>query len=579
MFIKLFLPVAGSLAAYGLYQIFNLLFQELFSPLRHLPGPKCTNFFYGNLKEIGESANAALREQWVQEYGPTLRYRGLFGMTRLYTHDTKALNHFLTHSNIYQKPEGTRYNLSRIVGPGVLVVEGDIHRQQRKIMNPAFGAPQVRELTPIFVEKAMELRDIWASQAAKSSSGVRVDVLSWLNKATLDIIGLAGFNYEFNSLASKTPTELAAAFSDIFESGSKIDTMRILQTRVPAFRFIRTKLDRVIEKSQAVMGRIGLQLLQQSKNEMSQSGTFEKGGRARDLLSLLVRANTSRDIPANQRLSDKDVLAQVPTFLVAGHETTSVGTTWALYALTQNVAAQTRLRNELLAVPTDEPTMDELNALPYLDCVVREALRVHAPVPSTVRVATRDDVVPLAQPFTDIHGTVHETIRVSKGQTIMIPILAMNRDKGIWGPDASEFRPERWESPVSNSLPGIWGHILSFIGGPRACIVCLSLLPISPRCTRSLMNILHCSGIPFLPHRVSSVVHVTCPSRSLLTTGPGTPGRKPSCSPSSAPSSSRLPFPPADVGTKTRVVQRPFIRSEPERGNQMPLLIKPYIRS
>jgi hypothetical protein len=97
----------------------------------------------------------------------------------------------------------------------------------------------------------------------------------------------------------------------------------------------RTKVDRVMEKSQAVMRRIGLQLLQESKNEMAENGTFEKG-RSRDLLSLLVRANTSKDIPASQRLSDEDVLArelflsahaaslmsiiEVPTFLVAGHE-------------------------------------------------------------------------------------------------------------------------------------------------------------------------------------------------------------------------------------------------------------------
>jgi cytochrome P450 len=57
--------------------------------------------------------------------------------------------------------------------------------------------------------------------------------------------------------------------------------------------------------------------------------------------------------------------------------------TWALFALTQNPMAQARLREELLSIPTDRPTMDELNALPYLDCVVRETLRMYAPVPAT----------------------------------------------------------------------------------------------------------------------------------------------------------------------------------------------------
>jgi len=55
--------------------------------------------------------------------------------------------------------------------------------------------------------------------------------------------------------------------------------------------------------------------------------------------------------------------------------------------------------------------MDELNALPYLDYVVRETLRVHAPVPSTIRIAMKDDILPLNTPFTDKKGKVHDGIR------------------------------------------------------------------------------------------------------------------------------------------------------------------------
>ncbi|KAJ7253334.1 cytochrome P450 [Mycena haematopus] len=534
MFLKLLFSVAGSLGAYALYQIFKVIYQEFNSPIKFLPGPKSTHLLYGNL--------SVLHEQWVREYGSTLKYKGADSfhtckiLTRLYTIDILALNHFLTNSYIYQKPAPARYNLSRIVGPGVLVAEGDVHRQQRKIMvmirviirngsrfrfqNPAFGAPQIRELTGIFVQKSIELRDIWASQIARSGESSRVDALTWLSKATLDIIGLAGFNYNFNSLASEEQTELGAAFATTFQAGQRMNILRMLQIWIPAFRLIRTNVDRVMENSQAVMRRIGLQLLQESKDEMAQNGTFEKG-RSRDLLSLLVRANTSKDLPASQRLSDEDVLAQVPTFLVAGHETT--GTTWALFALTQNLAAQTRLRNELLTLDTDEPTMDELNALPYLDCVVRETLRIHAPVPATMRVATQDDIVPLAQPFTDIRGIVHETLKVTKGQTIMIPILAMNRDPAIWGPDSTEFIPERWESEISSPLPGVWGHMLSFLGGPRACIT-----------AHSHIFIFRMKALLFTLVRAFEF---------------------------------------------ELAVPRPIIRSDPQAGNQMPLLIKPHIRS
>lgn len=88
----------------------------------------------------------------------------------------------------------------------------------------------------------------------------------------------------------------------------------------------------------------------------------------------------------------------------------STATTWALFALTQNLEAQNKLRNELLAVGTDNPTMDELNALPYLDGVVRETLRVHAPVASTVRIAIQDDVLPLGEPIKDKYGRMMDGI-------------------------------------------------------------------------------------------------------------------------------------------------------------------------
>jgi cytochrome P450 len=58
----------------------------------------------------------------------------------------------------------------------------------------------------------------------------------------------------------------------------------------------------------------------------------------------------------------------------------STAASWALYAIAENPEIQTRLRNELLAVDNDNPTMEDLNALPYLDCVVRETLRAHSPV-------------------------------------------------------------------------------------------------------------------------------------------------------------------------------------------------------
>ncbi|KAJ6488895.1 cytochrome P450 [Mycena sanguinolenta] len=539
MFLKLVASLLGAAGAYTVYWILQALYNEFTTPFRYLRGPPSKHWFWGNFKEFIEDESSGLEERCFREYGRTIKFHQFFNRTAIHTSDTKAIHHVLTNTHIYQKSEGSRFSLGRIVGPGILVVEDDQHKQQRKIMNPAFGVPQIRELTEIFVDKSIQLRDIWAAQVAKSDIGVvRVEVLSWLSKATLDIIGLAGFNYKINALGAEegaAPNELAEAFETLFAAESGFSIVRFVQTQFRILRYIPLKRDKIIVAAQATMKRIGRQLLADSKREIAEHGTFTGTGRARDLLSLLVKSNTAKDLPASQRLSDDDVIAQVPTFLVAGHETTSTAVTWALFALTQKPHVQARLREELFSVLTDRPTMDEFNALPYLDCVVRETLRMHAPVPATSRIALKDDILPLAEPVTDTRGVVHETLRFRKGEMLFIPIVAMNRDVEIWGPDAMEFIPERWEAPIpgASAIPGIWGHMLTFHGGPRSCI-----------------------GFRFALVEMKAIIFTLIRAFEF-----------------------ELAVPIEEMSQKgNAIVQRPIVITDREAGNQLPLLVKPVAR-
>ena len=121
------------------------------------------------------------------------------------------------------------------------------------------------------------------------------------------------------------------------------------------------------------------------------------------------------------------ILSEIPTFIVAGHETTryvhhgssdtdskswcSVTMSWALYALSQNKEVQRKLREEIFNISTENPTMDDLNGLPYMDAVVRETLRLYPAVASILRQAGKDDCIPLSKPFTDKKGIVRNEIR------------------------------------------------------------------------------------------------------------------------------------------------------------------------
>ncbi|KAK7042020.1 cytochrome P450 [Favolaschia claudopus] len=532
--------VAVALGVYAIYTISKLLYDELTSPLRKLPGPKSDHWMLGNRQQMFKNFDGQ-EGRWTKEYGRNIRINGFFGFSNLYTTDTKAIQHVLSHSYIYQKPAQGRYSLGRIVGPGVLVVEEDEHKKQRRIMNPAFGPTHLRALTSLFVEKSKQLRDIWTAKATQSGGSVKLNVIPEFSTAALDIIGKAGFNYDFKSLGSapshgrgNVRDELHEAFTKVSAVGDMAKTLLgFLRMTFPLLRPIlpKTKIDYTIDTAQGTMRRIGMGLLEESKR---QAMAGAESHTARDLLSLLVRANMDKDIPESQRMSDDDVLAQVPTFLVAGHETTSTAASWTIYELAKNPELQSRLREDLLSLDNDTPSMDDLNSLPYLDCVVRETLRANAPVPITFRTAMRDDIIPLGTPYTDRNGLVHDTLEIRKGQWIVIPILSVNRDPDIWGADSLEYIPERWQRTpsISTNIPGVWSQMLSFLGGPRACI-----------------------GFRF------SIIELKALLFTLVRT-----------------LEFELAVPAGDVGrTITPIVQLPIVRSDVDAGSQLPVLIKPFV--
>ncbi|CAG7850455.1 SubName: Full=Related to Cytochrome P450 {ECO:0000313/EMBL:CCA72147.1} [Serendipita indica DSM 11827] len=458
-----------------------MILRPRFSPMRALKGPSGGSLFFGHLKLAGnQQPVGAWHRAQLKKYGHVLCYKGFMNQDRLLTTDLKAIQHILTNSAIYHKPYEARYSLSRLLGRGLLFAEGNEHRRQRRIMastfladimnlsdmpqNPAFGTLNIRDMTEIFLSKSAELCAAMSKSIGKTPGveQTRLNMLEYLSSTTLDIIGLAGFHYRFNSIKhlaenQRDDNELAVAFSQIFS----------VMTRHPLIGFLKDRK----EKQQDNSGHWS------PAHARKKAALLSSGGKAqsKDLLTLLIKANLTEandGTSIDRSMTDEEVMNQIPTFLVAGHETTSTATTWALYTLSTRKDIQNKLRDELSAFPHDAPTMDELNSLPYLDRFVREALRYHSVVSGTVRVAVEDDIIPLDKPFEDRFGKLHSEIVVKKGDTMMIPIRVINTLEEIWGPDAEEFNPDRWIDPPeqSGAIPSSWGNQLSFLGGPRSCI-------------------------------------------------------------------------------------------------------------
>ncbi|KAH9905515.1 uncharacterized protein B0H18DRAFT_1220702 [Fomitopsis serialis] len=152
------LSVCSVLVVYALWKLAHIIAAPYRSSLRYLPAPPSSSWLYGNLKDISAAEARSLHERWVEQYGNTITYKGLLNANILYTIDTRAVNHILSHSVDYCKPAPVRFALSQLLGKGLLFVEGDQHHQQRRVMNPAFGPGQIRELTDIFILKANKVR-------------------------------------------------------------------------------------------------------------------------------------------------------------------------------------------------------------------------------------------------------------------------------------------------------------------------------------------------------------------------------------------------------------------------------------
>lgn len=99
--------------------------------------------------------------------------------------------------------------------------------------------------------------------------------------------------------------------------------------------------------------------------------------------------------------------------LLAGHETTSSTVTWLLYDLAkpEYASVQEKIRAEVNAVLSDQPSMDELNSLQYLDAVTREALRKNPVVTATIRTAAHDSVLPVSKPIVGRDGNERNEIQ------------------------------------------------------------------------------------------------------------------------------------------------------------------------
>ncbi|KAG2364259.1 cytochrome P450 [Suillus spraguei] len=439
-----------------------------------LRGPPRTSFIYGVSHDLSSSQDyAAMYERWATEYGVAYMIPSVLGQSRIVLCDPRAIAHFYARDTwTYVQMPLTTVIREALIGRGLLWAEGEAHRRQRKALTPAFSNAAIRKLTSVFYDSAYKVKGAWdvVIESSKDSDAV-IEVQNWMNHVSLDTVGIAGFSHDFGSLDGKrsSVTEVFGSFNNNQQASAVNQTLFLLASAFPVIIKTPSKRKNLIKKLSATMGEICNELLIRSRQEkdVDMSGKDEE----KSIIGLLIKSE-SQD--AELHMSEEEVMAQMKVLLLAGYETTSISLTWALIELSRHPDVQTSLREELLAFGPD-PTYDQFKAnLPYLDAVVHEVLRLHPPLGVFTRVAAVDDVIPLSEPVCTVSGKMIDSISVAKGTLITISTAAINRSSTIWGPDAKEFKPDRWltEDGITGKAKEVQGHrhLLTFVDGPRTCL-------------------------------------------------------------------------------------------------------------
>jgi cytochrome P450 len=308
-----------------------------------------------------------------------------------------------------------------LLGEGLLTSEDELHRQQRKLIQPVFHHGNLKDIAVIMRERARQRVESWRA-------GQTLNLNQEMHALTLTIVGEALFGTDVGERTDRV-SELMETVMETF--------FLFMSPLAPFFEFFgHPKLQRAAKARRELSAIVQTMIDERRKTNQTR----------KDLLALLFAA---QDPETGLGMSDEQLRDEVMTLFLAGHETTANALGWTIYLLTQHpdiaerlVAATDDLESELWVKDDD-----------LLSQVVRESLRLYPPVWAVGRRAIQD---------LQIGGT-----EVPKGAIVLACQWALHRcDKYFSNP--TRFDPDRWTAEFQRTLPKY--AFFPFGGGPRSCI-------------------------------------------------------------------------------------------------------------
>jgi len=277
------------------------------SPLHHLPSPPGERFPIGHLDfNKGKPPTGNVEKMFgTPNDGLLVLWAGYLWCQIIPTRPDTVMDLLNTHNYDWEKPAGSRKFLTRTLGEGLVVTEGNTHRAMRKVVAPAFSGHHIRDLVPLFYTKGLAFTDSLAREVAKSTDGA-VEMMAQMSRVTLDIIGAAGIGKDFNTIENdKHP------LADLYARITRADRgplwlFVLINTTMPTWfiqRLKGTPYARIEEARRQL--RAAVRDLIQEKRRSSP----DKLEKEKDIISIILRSGD---------FSDDYLVDQLLTFLAAG---------------------------------------------------------------------------------------------------------------------------------------------------------------------------------------------------------------------------------------------------------------------
>ncbi len=310
---------------------------------------------------------------------------------------------------------------------GLLTIDGEKHRQQRRAVQSAFHKKRVEGYASIIEQFTQELLKTWYP-------GDRLDMSRAMQELTLRIVSKCLFSIDLSNQLGP----LSDAFDGIIGSSTSM-----------AEDLLNIRIDNPITgygKRMAAIRQLDMLIYTLIAQRRDDDRDYN------DVLSMLMSAQSRED--PDTKLTEKQIHDHILTFLAAGHETTAIALVWTFYLLSQYPQVRIKLQDEIRSVLAGrDPTLEDLNKLPYLDWVLDESMRLYPPAWLQMRSVAKES---------EIDG-----VKLPIGTLLVLSQWVMHRLPEIWQ-DAEVFKPERWDPANEQQIP--LGAYFPFGGGPRTCI-------------------------------------------------------------------------------------------------------------